>query len=216
MNEATSTLRDPEATRDRLIRAGFQLFGAEGYAAVTTRRLAAQAGTNVAAIGYHFGGKSGLHEACAHALASSISQVVGPPRDHGDVAPSEARRRLETMLRDLAHFLTESREAQDMVGFLLREMAGSEATVDLLYGAFIGPKHRELCALWGAATGQDPESEEVRLAVFAVLGQVVYFRIAQPFVLRRMDWDAIGPDEGLRIADVLADHLQAALDRGSR
>ena len=53
-------------------------------------------------------------------------------------------------------------------------------------------------------------------AVFALIGQVVYFRIAQPLVRRRMGWTRIGPDEAARIADSLAAGLAAELERQRR
>ena len=53
----------------------------------------------------------------------------------------------------------------------------------------------------------------MRLAVFAMIGQVVYFRIARPLVLRRMGWRSVGPAEAGRIADTLAANLHAALER---
>ena len=54
-----------ESTRDKLIAAGLHLFGRKGFAATSTREIAARAGTNVASIAYHFGGKDGLRMACA-------------------------------------------------------------------------------------------------------------------------------------------------------
>ena len=56
----------------------------------------------------------------------------------------------------------------------------------------------------------------MRLAVFALIGQVVYFRIAQPLVRRRMGWSRIGADEAARIADTLTATLRAELERQRR
>jgi TetR/AcrR family transcriptional regulator, regulator of cefoperazone and chloramphenicol sensitivity len=49
------------ATRLRLIDAAIRLFSEKGYKAVSVRQLADHAKSNVAAISYHFGDKSGLY-----------------------------------------------------------------------------------------------------------------------------------------------------------
>ncbi|MDQ5888246.1 MAG: TetR/AcrR family transcriptional regulator, regulator of cefoperazone and chloramphenicol, partial [Pseudomonadota bacterium] len=54
-----------EETRKRLIEAGIELFGRDGFDAVTTRQLAEVAGVNQAAIPYHFAGKEGVYQAVA-------------------------------------------------------------------------------------------------------------------------------------------------------
>jgi hypothetical protein len=66
---------------------------------------------------------------------------------------------------------------------------------DILYEKFMEPMHRRLCVLWANATGGDPESEESKIAVFSLLGQVLLFRIARAGALRRMGWREIGERE---------------------
>jgi AcrR family transcriptional regulator len=51
---------DDSATRTALLDAAEALMLEEGYAAVTTRRVAAQAGVNSALVAYYFGAKDGL------------------------------------------------------------------------------------------------------------------------------------------------------------
>ena len=52
----------------------------------------------------------------------------------------------------------------------------------------------------------------MRLAVFATIGQIVYFNFARPVVQRRMDWPTLGPAEVEAVADTLAANLHARLD----
>ncbi|MCA8879349.1 MAG: CerR family C-terminal domain-containing protein [Rhodobacteraceae bacterium] len=202
-------------TRRRLVSAALKQFGRHGFTATSTRALAAEAGTNIASIAYHFGSKAGLYRACGEHVAAAITETVGAPRDHAGCSPAEAAELLERMMRAMVGFLCTSPAADTLVAFLLREMAEQGAALDTIYGSLIEPKHRELSVLWGAATGRDAESEAVRLAVFAMIGQVVYFRIGRPVVQRRMGWDDIGPAEAARIADILARNLRAAI-KGQR
>lgn len=211
--ESTDVSAPAEGTRSNLIAAGFALFGEAGYAATSIRKLAARAGTNVASIAYHFGGKAGLRQACAEAAAERIAEAVGTPRMHGAITPDTAVSELEKALRGLVGLLLDGEGTQGFVGFMVRELNESPESVELMFQRFLGPKHRELCALWAAATGQPADSEGVRLSVFAMIGQALYFRIGQPVVLRGMGWQALGPDEAGRIADHLVAQLHAALER---
>ena len=54
---------DGEQSRRRLRQAALALFAQHGFAKTSTRAIARSAGTNVAAISYHFGDKAGLYRA---------------------------------------------------------------------------------------------------------------------------------------------------------
>ena len=56
-----------------------------------------------------------------------------------------------------------------------------------------------------------PESSDTRLHVFALLGEVLYFRVAQPVVLRRMGWKAIDDAERAAIKRVVLSHVEDIL-----
>ncbi|WP_441868535.1 CerR family C-terminal domain-containing protein [Phaeovulum sp. W22_SRMD_FR3] len=203
----------PDGTAARLLGAALHHFGHRGFAATSTRQLAEAAGVNIAAIAYHFGSKTGLRLACADEITRRISAITGTPAPDAPPSPAEARARLEGLLRAVAHFLLTAPEAEDMAAFVLREITDHGPAFDRLYDGFFAPKHREICALWGAASGQDAESEAVRLSVFAMIGQVAYFRIARPVVLRRMGWDAPGLSDITAVQDMLVGNLRASLER---
>lgn len=182
------TSAPPTGTRADLIGAGLRLFGRDGFAATSTRALAAGAGTNVASIAYHFGSKNGLRLACGAEVMRRIRAVAGDSALPGPIPPTQARARLEAMLRAMIGFMTAAPEAADTVGFILREMAEDSPAAALICDEFFVPKHRQLCALTGMATGRDPEAADTRLMVFSMLGQAVYFRLSQPLICRRMGW----------------------------
>lgn len=203
-----------DGTRAALIAAGLHLFGHKGFAAASTREIAGRAGANVAAIAYHFGSKAGLRLACADAVAARIAAVLGALDEApAPASPSEARARLEAALRAMTGFLVGRPEGADLAAFLLREVTEEGEVLDRLYDATVGPRHAQLCQLWGAATGNDPENEDTRLAVFATIGSLIYFRIGRPVILRRMGWSDMdaGP-----VGDILVRHLNAALNAATK
>ncbi|MBS0564144.1 MAG: CerR family C-terminal domain-containing protein [Proteobacteria bacterium] len=202
----------PDGTRLQLIRAGAHLFGRQGYAAASTRAIAALAGTNIASIAYHFGGKEGLREACAAEFARRVRAVLPGDGPAPALDPDAAADELRAILGKVAAYLLSGNENGDLVAFMLREMADASPALAVVYDGLAEPMHRRLCALWAAAAGHEAESPATRLKVFSLIGQVIYFRIGAPIVARRMGWPSVGPAEAGAIIDVLMANLDAVLD----
>lgn len=201
----------PTGTRADLINAALRLFGRDGYAATSTRALAAEAGTNIASIAYHFGGKEALRLACGEEVMRRIGAIANPPEIPADLPPPAATAMLEEMLRSFVGFLTRSPEAAATVGFLLRELAEDGPVLEMIYDQFFARTHVALCRLCAAATGGDADTEEVRLLVFSLLGQAIYFRVGAPLIQRRMGWAGYSKEESRAIADRLVANLHAIL-----
>jgi AcrR family transcriptional regulator len=197
-------------TRDALVASGIHLFGQRGYEGTSTRAIAAHAGANIAAIAYHFGGKAGLRAACGAIIAERLGAVVRVEVD-ADLAPDAAASRLEAAVRAIVGFLMLEPQANDIAAFMLREINHPGVVLDRVYSAMLEPRHRDLCRLWACATGGDAESAATKLAVFAMIGQAVYFRLGQPVILRRMDWQTVDADGARAIADLLARNLHSAI-----
>lgn len=205
--------RGAEATRTAILEAAVRGFAGKGFAATSTREIAALAGTNVASIAYHFGGKEGLRTACAeHIVAVMGAALEQAEAEELPADPEAARRVLTGLVRRFVAFLLLEPQARPVAGFLLREMAEPSEALDLIYERLFQPVHRRACALWGVAAGHDPESPAVRLAVFATIGQVAYFNFARPVIERRMAWPGIGPAEAEAVAAAIIRNLEARLD----
>ncbi len=68
--------RPSTGARERILAAGLEVLKADGYAGLTTAKVAARSGQNKALIGYHFGSKQGLVAAVAREVAESITEEV--------------------------------------------------------------------------------------------------------------------------------------------
>lgn len=218
--EGTQTASDQ--THTTLIETALDLFGSKGFNAASTREIAATAKANIASIGYHFSGKDGLRRACAEYAASFIGSVThrgfssGHDNTVGMPAADEARRELTVFISTVTQTLLTSRAAQRIVRFILRELTDQSPVLPVIYSAVVEPTHRRLCRLWSAVTGEDADDEIVKLAVFAILGQAIYFRIGEPIITRRMNWDGYDNQHADRIVDEIIANLNSALDRHTR
>ena len=80
--------RDPEATRQALLRAGAELFSERGFDGVPIEEVAARAGVNKALISYHFRGKRGLYVAILESAFASMAERLRGDRGGARRAPA--------------------------------------------------------------------------------------------------------------------------------
>lgn len=77
--------RPSSGARERIRDAALDVLKADGYAGLTTAKVAARSGQNKALISYHFGSKQGLVADVTRAVSAAITeellQGIGHPRD---------------------------------------------------------------------------------------------------------------------------------------
>ena len=181
--------RAPEATRERIMDAALDLFGERGLTGTTVRDIAQRAKVNVAAISYHFGGKDELYRAVATTVIGSIEARVrhrvaplldNPPRD-----PAAALKALEDLAETMVEVIVGPEEMRRVARFIIREQMQPTFAFEILFGV-MSRLHGAATRLLALAAGLDPEAKETMLRVFLILGQVLFLRIAEAAVLRRL------------------------------
>jgi AcrR family transcriptional regulator len=146
--------RPPSGARERVLQAGLDVLKAEGFAGLTTAKVAARSGQNKALIGYHFGSKQGLVAAVGRELAESITEeVIGGLGRTGTVAEivggvmdglwrvMDRDERLARLYFDLAAVSVVEPDVREV----MREMKASwrQVTAGLLTAAEDGPAKRD-------------------------------------------------------------------------
>lgn len=206
-----------DQTRAALVRAALKLFGSQGFTGTSTREIATLARANIGSIAYHFGGKEGLRLAAADHIVETIQTIAGQALGGFDAisepasTPEAAQAQLHAALDRMVLFIVARPEAGEIVQFLLRELSHPTAALDRIYSGVFEPVHQRLCMVWEAATGEPANSDRTKLAIFTLIGQIVYFRIGREAVRRRMGWDTIGPVEAALVTAVAKDNLDAML-----
>jgi AcrR family transcriptional regulator len=206
------------AARDKLLEAAIDLFGRRGYDGVSTREIAGLAKVNLAGIAYNFGGKQGLYRDCIRHIAETVRAgllAAGVADAAAELpATSEAAMRLlHSMVGAFANFFLGEPRLDRFVRVVVREQMDPTPAFDTLFKNVMEPMHQRICVLWSVATGQDYDSEAVKLATFSILGQVIVFRIAKAGIVRRLGWRQYGPREIAAIEAMMHQALDAAIAR---
>lgn len=202
------------AARQRLIDAGIALFGRHGLPGTSTRDIARRAGTNIAGIAYHFGGKNQLYLACAEHIATTLRAGVAAGfagSTSATAAPSTPAEELRSILTVIARFMLATPEIAAFARFVMREQMDPSPALDILYTTFMEPLHRRLCMLWAMATGGQADSERAKLKVFTLISQIFFFRLARAGALRRLGWSDIGDQEIKTIIGLFGESLDALI-----
>jgi AcrR family transcriptional regulator len=207
-------------TRARLVEAALDVFGHQGFDGATTREIAKTAGANLAAIVYHFGSKEALYGAVAEHVVGEISGRIGQPlaavmQRVDALGPAEARHAIRILIANFVDtFIASGDEAARWARFVIREQLDPTPAFDIIY-AFMGRMHEVVTKLVAAASGGNPNSPEMKVKAFTLLGQGMIFRIAQELVLRRLARQALGEDERAIIKQTIISNIDLILDGAS-
>src|SRR6202453_2333777 len=74
---ASAGYQKGDETRQRILDAALNAFGAASFKVVTTRQITQAAGVSLPTLQYYFGDKEGLYRACAEAIVERYRQATG-------------------------------------------------------------------------------------------------------------------------------------------
>jgi AcrR family transcriptional regulator len=196
-----------DPTKAKLIEAAGEEFAAKGFERATIRAISERAGTNIAAVNYHFGDKERLYEA-ALLEAHECSKAQVDPSALG--APPEDRLR-EFVRQFLTNVLDKGRRGTWHEALMLHELIQPTGAADVLVRESIGPRFQFLKATLRELF---PEADDRRLnaLAFSTVGQCLHYKVARPISVR-----LIG-DEALEALDVeyLTDHITSVVLASAR
>ncbi len=174
-----------DPTKQRLIEAAGEEFAARGFEGATIRSISKRAGTNIAAVNYHFGDKEGLY-AAALIEAHRCGQQEGDETEVTDAPPAE-------MIRRFIHrFITNiKRDAAGswQTAMMHREMIEPTKAADILVRESIRPRFERLRAAV-AALCPDADDRRVNALSFSIVGQCLHYKVAHPISVRLIGDDA--------------------------
>ena len=178
--------RPSSGARERILAAALDVLKSDGYAGLTTSKVAARSGQNKALIAYHFGSKQGLVAAVAREVSAAITEEllggIGDPQTAEELARGIVQGLGRIMARDeglarLYFDLASQSIVDEEVGSIMREMKAGYRIVlgELVARVADGPPRADLdaatilfiaglegLALEQLARGESPELRRAR------------------------------------------------------
>jgi len=199
-----STTRSSE-TRQRLLEAAAEVFADGGYRRATIAKICRRAGTNIAAVHYHFGDKQGLYAAVfdyAQRRASREDATV-------DEAASPEDRLRAHVATFVGRLLDPQRPAW-ISRLLAHELIEPTQILDRLVRNRMRANHQQISGAIGELLGAAATPETVRLCTLSVVSQCVFYRNSAA-VVTRLYPEIVPAKEVERIADHVTQFSLAAI-----
>jgi AcrR family transcriptional regulator len=205
-----------EETRARIITTALRVFGEEGFNKASTRQIAADAGVNPPALQYYFGGKEGLHRACAQFIIDRMLGIVSPALMRARELKPAARREqaidaLCAVLDSMADGLVAA-GSESWSRFITRGKAdGAGPAMGMLRENIGLPIFQTVASLIAMVTDLDPADEVTRIRAAAILGQVSTFHTNRESTLDALKWPDYHAQRLQMIKTVIREHTRAIL-----
>ncbi|GAA4619677.1 TetR/AcrR family transcriptional regulator [Actinoallomurus vinaceus] len=166
------TARQSASTRERLLESATRLFGERGIEATSLRALTDAAGSNIAAVNYHFGSKEGL-------LRAVVDQTMRAVNDERALRLDELESAARPMsIAALVRAFVEpgiglveghGHRGSDVARFIGRVMSEPDARVRQIFAEQVEPVEGRYLAAFGRAL-PDLDEDGVRFVYTSMLG----------------------------------------------
>lgn len=141
-------------TYHRILETSVSLIQTEGFKALTVRRVASEAGVNIAAVNYHFKSKENLIDAVMSVLAAPLVKKINELA----LSSLSPRQKLRDILSGYAHYVQEAPQ------FLIRSLTVEGQKIHQNH-SFIEIKRTAISEIKKIVAELFPEMDEVTLLV---------------------------------------------------
>lgn len=183
-------MRDVE-TRERLLSVAARLFAERGFAKVTVRDICRKARANVAAVNYHFRGKTGLYEEILHGAIRTMQGTTEAARKAGEQRPPEEQ--LEAYISVFLRRVIEGRDSW-IHQIMLRELSDPTPALDMVVEEVIRPRLAYLAGIIATLIGCGEEDPRVSRCLMSVHSQIHALLPNNPVVARLRPGGAVTPE----------------------
>jgi AcrR family transcriptional regulator len=198
-------------TRSRVLKAAARLFAERGFNHVSVRAICKEAGSNVAAVNYHFGDKLGLYRELIGTVAEGMNDgKIGALKSGAGQPPEE---QLRAYIRGFLHQLLDQnlKETCWLDKLIARETAEPTAAVDLIIEKGIKPAAERLNKLVSEVMNLPAQDPRVFLSAGAIQGLCLWYRTSRPVAERMFPELKFTPDRIDSLARFVADFSLAGM-----
>ncbi len=186
------------STRGRILEAAGEQFAERGFRGATVRVICEQAGVNVSAIKYHFGGKEELYSEVLRFWHEYAIRKYPPLFEAGKDAASEEK--LRAFIRSLLFRLLDKGKPAWFGKLMAREMAEPTRAFDRMVQDVMRPLNRLLGSIVQEIVGDSVNEREILRCCTSIIGQCVYYYNSR-YMTQLYRQDVSSPEEIEKIAD---------------
>lgn len=188
-------------TQIKILNKSSELFGDFGYDGVSVRQIAKEASVNLAAIGYHFGGKQELYKACIQLQIGRIFNKLRPIMIKVDKAlqieDNISKKEWENLLDEFIETITTffaSEDHKPKFMLFLRERLKPTKESDFFREELFVPVRKYLSILINKNFKLDLDNEIMHFILFTVIGQLFALIILKAEILKQLNTQTITND----------------------
>jgi TetR/AcrR family transcriptional regulator, regulator of cefoperazone and chloramphenicol sensitivity len=200
-------------TKAKLVEAAGEIFAEAGYHHATIREICNRAGVNVAAVNYHFRDKTGLY-------TEVVRQSIRAARLDAVRAALEQHAEPEEILRAVVKARLGSCWSQELGDWHFRivthELAKPTPAMNNIVNEAIRPVYMRLREVISKLIGLPPDHEQTILCAHSIIGQIVFYALAGPVLVKLWPGLKFTPEQVDRIADHIANFSLAYLRDAAR
>jgi AcrR family transcriptional regulator len=197
----TSQENEHSKTRERILTIACEVFAKRGFRNTTVRDICQQAGVNVASVNYYFNSKEKLYEeVCKYACGISSEDADVRFKLNTSGKPED---QLKAFVQALLVNVLSTKPSSWRHMIMSREMVEPTNALSIIIKEMIKPRFQQLYAIVQELLGEGVEEETVRRHCFSITGQCLYYRFAQPVIVKinpQQKYDQSGIEK-------LADHI---------
>ena len=177
------------------------MFVDQGLRNARVREICRRAGTNVAAVNYHFGDKKGLYR---EVLQYAFFSLAGKdPSEWVGVEAGGPEQGIHALVRSLLSQLLREGKSVRFAKLVAREMVDPTEAIEQVIDDGIRPQVEALLKILRVLHGKRVSAQRLRRCASSILGQCLFYYFARPAILQlRLEKD-LGP----RSVDALARHI---------
>lgn len=154
-------------TRESLLKAAYDIFARNGFRDATIAEISRQAGTNIAAVNYHFGSKEKLYiESWRFAFRESLRNH---PPDGGVSENAPAEERFRGTIRAIIERVADTRNRD--YWFMLREYGSPTGLLEEAKVEELLPFHMKMAALLRELLGPHVSDRDVMSCEISIINQ---------------------------------------------
>lgn len=186
-------------TQKKLLNAALDVFADQGYRAATIQQIADRAGTNIAAINYHFRDKANFY---AEVVVYGLEKRHNQQPDFLAVSKDPAEQ-LQVFVRWFLQVTLGFGRESVIDQIHIQEMLQPSPVLDKVVEKLIRPTHMKLRSIVTTLLPNNANEDMIRHHCFSIIGQCNLYRLGKPVITR------LYPDMELNEhkVDALAKHI---------